>query len=101
MRKFYLAGLFSGFIGGLLGAYVLFQVERPGSGAHPPQLLLRSRRSCLLRGFGLIDASGRARAELAFSQGGGPGSSFTMIREETDLNWDCIRRVKVNIHTWC
>ena len=28
MRRFYLAGLFSGFIGGLLAAYVVVHVER-------------------------------------------------------------------------
>jgi hypothetical protein len=29
MRKFYLAGLLSGFIGGLFGAYVLAHVRQP------------------------------------------------------------------------
>lgn len=53
MAKFYLAGLFSGFIGGLLGAYVLVQVERQAPARIRQQnLSQRSSRSCLLRGFG-------------------------------------------------
>ena len=77
MRKFYLAGLFSGFIGGLLAACVLAYVGRVGTrvdlSAEPStthQELLSAQR------IQLIDSSGRARAELAMSPNGGPGIFF-------------------------
>lgn len=77
MRKFYLAGLFSGFIGGLLGAYILVQVERPVYGAHSAAEPVATQQEVVsAQRIRLIDASGRARAELAFSQGGGPGLFF-------------------------
>ena len=79
MTKTYLAGMVSGFVGGLLGAYVL-GLAQPASSAAPiaasrsaaPQLqdTLSARR---LR---LVDAAGNPRAELALSQEGGPGLFF-------------------------
>jgi hypothetical protein len=77
MAKFYLAGLLSGFIGGLLGAYVLVQVKRPGPGAHPPAETIATQQEVVsAQRIRLVDASGSARAELGFSQGGGPGLFF-------------------------
>jgi hypothetical protein len=77
MRKFYFAGLFSGFIGGILGAYILVQVSRPGSSVHPPvEAIARQQEVVSARRIRLIDASGSARAELAFSQSGAPGLFF-------------------------
>jgi hypothetical protein len=77
MAKFYLAGLLSGFIGGLLGAYVLVQVKRPGPGAHPPAEAIATQQEVVsAQRIRLVDASGSARAELGFSQGGGPGLFF-------------------------
>jgi hypothetical protein len=77
MRKFYFAGLFSGFIGGLLCAYLLAQVGHPGSTAQPSAEPVAMQQEVVsAQRIRLIDASGRARAELAFSQGGGPGLFF-------------------------
>lgn len=79
MTKTFLAGLVSGFIGGLFGAYVLGHASLGGSmarmaasrpSAAQPQDTLSARR---LR---LIDETGKARAELALSQDGGPGLFF-------------------------
>ncbi len=77
MRKFYLAGLFSGFIGGLLGAYVLAHLERVGTGVHLPAAPTATQQEVVsARRIRLIDATGRARAELAMSPDGGPGIFF-------------------------
>ncbi len=77
MGKFYLAGLFSGFIGGLLGAYVLAHVERVGSAVHLPAEPVATQQEVVsAQRIRLIDASGRERAELAISPSGGPGIFF-------------------------
>lgn len=77
MRKFYLAGLFSGFIGGLLGAYVLAHLERVGTGVHLPAAPTATQQEVVsARRIRLIDDTGRARAELAMSPNGGPGIFF-------------------------
>ena len=64
MRRFFLASLLSGFIGGPLGAYL----------AAPPTTTQQEVVSA--RRIMLVDASGRVRAELAMSQNGGPGIFF-------------------------
>jgi len=64
MRRFFLASLLSGFIGGPLGAYL----------AAPPTATQQEVVSA--RRIMLVDASGRVRAELAMSQNGGPGIFF-------------------------
>src|ERR1017187_5462095 len=71
MRSSYLAGVFSGFVGGLMGAYVLGHVER----AIPLAAAAEATRQDVVtaRRIRLVDASGRARAELAMSPDGGPG----------------------------
>jgi len=77
MRNSYLVGLFSGFVGGLFGAYVLGQsghvngwVPLAIAAAAPQQDVISAGR------IRLLDASGRARAELAMSPDGGPGIFF-------------------------
>src|SRR5258708_1140724 len=78
MRKFYLAGLLSGFIGGLLGAYVLAHLdEHVGTGGHLAAAPTATQQEFVsARRIRLIDATGMARAELAMSPDGGPGIFF-------------------------
>jgi len=64
MRRFFLASLLSGVIGGPVGAYL----------AAPPTATQQEVVSA--RRIMLVDASGRVRAELAMSQNGGPGIFF-------------------------
>ncbi len=74
MNKSYIVGVLSGFIGGMLGAYVLGNFERiamlPSAGAALPQNVISASR------IRLLDTAGRARAELAISPDGGPGLFF-------------------------
>ena len=75
MAKTYLLGLVSGFIGGLFGAYVLgHAAASPPSSSRPSTTQLENSLS--LRRLRLIDETGKTRAELAFSQEGGPGLFF-------------------------
>jgi hypothetical protein len=77
MGKFYLAGLLSGFIGGLFGAYTLTHVEGGTIGAHLPPAPVTTQEGVIsAQRIRLMDAAGRARAELAMSQDGGPGIFF-------------------------
>jgi hypothetical protein len=77
MSKIYLAGLVSGFIGGLLGAYMLAHVDRVTSGAHVPAGAAATQLEVLsVQSIRLIDPSGSVRAQLAMSPGGGPGIFF-------------------------
>lgn len=77
VRKFYLAGLLSGFIGGLLAAYVLVHVERVSTRVDlSPEPIATHQGVLSAQRFQLIDSSGRARAELAMSPNGGPGIFF-------------------------
>ncbi len=76
MRKFYLAGLLSGFIGGLFGASVLTLVEPRTIGANPPTVPVATQQVISAQRIQLMDTAGRARAELAMSQDGGPGIFF-------------------------
>lgn len=75
MGKFYLAGLLSGFIGGLLGAYLVVQVERPAV-HRPAQPAAMQQEVVSAQSIRLIDSNGRERAELAMSPSGGPGLFF-------------------------
>jgi hypothetical protein len=77
MRNSYLAGVLSGFVGGLMGAYVLGHPEGVNTGvplaaaaAATQQNLVSAER------IRLVDASGRTRAEFAMSPDGGPGIFF-------------------------
>jgi hypothetical protein len=74
MSKQYLAGVLSGFVGGLLGAYVLVNSERaPLLRQGEPAAALDVISASRIR---LLDATGKARAELAMSPDGGPGLFF-------------------------
>lgn len=74
MNRMYVAGTLSGFIGGLLGAYVLGHFELrsviPQAAAAAAQDVVSASR------IRLLDATGRVRAELAMSPDGGPGLFF-------------------------
>src|SRR6185437_5850827 len=72
MRNFVFAGLLSGFLGGLLGAYVLTHLERVGSRAHPAEIRA-SQQEIISTRIALVDGVGKVRAQLAMSPGGGPG----------------------------
>lgn len=88
MRKYYLAGLLSGFIGGLFGAYAVAHVERVATGAHLPIAPVATQQEIVsAQRIQLIDATGRARAELAMSPSGGPGIFFydTKGRDRLEL----------------
>jgi hypothetical protein len=83
MNKQYLAGALSGFVGGMLGAYVLVNLERASLSpqTQPPaaQDVISASR------IRLLDATGRARAELAISADGGPGLFFFDTRGRNRL----------------
>jgi len=74
MSKMYFAGLVSGFLGGILGAFALAHF---GSGvgissaiAAPAQDVISASR------IRMLDASGRTRAELAMAPDGAPALFF-------------------------
>jgi hypothetical protein len=75
MNKSYVTGLVSGFIGGVLGAYVLGHVEGdavvpPAAAAAPTQDVVSAYR------IRLLDSAGKERAELGMSPDGAPGLFF-------------------------
>lgn len=71
MSKTYIAGLMSGFIGGMIGALVLGHLGSPliASAAASQDMISAGR-------IRMVDANGRTRAELAMSPDGGPGLFF-------------------------
>jgi hypothetical protein len=73
MSKTYVAGLVSGFIGGVMGAFVLGHFGglsvSPASAA-PAQDMISATR------IRMLDATGRARAELAMAPDGAPALFF-------------------------
>jgi hypothetical protein len=73
MNKAYVAGALSGFLGGIIGAYALgalgLRSVLPQAAPETQDLVSASR-------IRLLDATGRARAELAMSPDGGPGLFF-------------------------
>jgi hypothetical protein len=73
MSKTYVAGLMSGFLGGMMGAFVLAHLGlpliSPASAAATQEMISASR-------IRMVDATGRTRAELAMSPDGGPGLFF-------------------------
>ena len=82
MRTFNLAGTLSGFVGGLLAAYVMTYVG-PGANASPrtydppPRAALATSAAVVsAERIQLTDAGGRVRAELAMSRDGAPGIFF-------------------------
>jgi hypothetical protein len=83
MDKHYFVGVLSGFVGGMLGAYVLVHGERAtllaqAKPAAAQEVVSASR-------IRLLDATGRARAELAISPDGGPGLFFFDTRGRNRL----------------
>ena len=83
MNKHYFVGVLSGFVGGMLGAYVLVNGERahllPQANPTAAQDVISASR------IRLLDATGRARAELAMSADGGPGLFFFDTRGRNRL----------------
>jgi hypothetical protein len=71
LSKSYVVGALSGFIGGIIGAYALGHLGSvtPQASAATPDVVSASR-------IRLLDASGRARAELAMAPDGAPGLFF-------------------------
>ena len=82
MNKHYFAGVLSGFVGGVLGAYVLVNAERATLVAQAKPTAQEVISASRIR---LLDATGRARAELAMSADGGPGLFFFDTRGRTRL----------------
>lgn len=77
MRNSYFVGLFSGFVGGLMGVYVLGQPGHGNSWAPLATAAAATQQDVISAGrIRLVDASGRARAELAMSPDGAPGIFF-------------------------
>ena len=77
MRNSYLLGVFSGFVGGLVGAYVLGHPEHGNTWAPVAASAATTQQDVVsAQRIRLVDASGRARAELAMSPDGGPGIFF-------------------------
>ena len=77
MKITLLAGIFAGFVGGLLGACFLGSWDRgsalmplAGAATPPQQDVVTASR------IRLVDAGGKVRAELAMSRDGGPGIFF-------------------------
>jgi hypothetical protein len=73
MSKTYVAGLMSGFLGGMMGALALAHFGLPlisPAAAAPAQEVISASR------IRMVDATGRTRAELALSPDGGPGLFF-------------------------
>jgi hypothetical protein len=73
VNKPYVTGALSGFIGGIIGAYLLghlgINIVLPQAAAAAPDVVSASR-------IRLLDGTGRARAELAMSPDGAPGLFF-------------------------
>ncbi len=85
MRNSYLVGVFSGFVGGLIGAFVLGHPERVNNWAPLAVAAAATQQDVVsARRIQLVDASGRARAELAMSPDGGPGIFFYDTKAKTD-----------------
>lgn len=83
MKKNFLSGVLAGFAGGILGAYVLGHIETVlvsrASAAIATQELVSANR------IRLLDANGKARAELAMSADGGPALFFYDTRGRNRL----------------
>ena len=71
MNKSYVTGALSGFIGGIIGAFVLGHLGSvvPRAAAAAPDVVSASR-------IRLLDTTGRTRAELAMAPDGAPGIFF-------------------------
>jgi hypothetical protein len=76
MNKSYLVGALSGFIGGILGAYVLAHIERDARAPRTAAAAREAQEVVSASEIRLLDAKGMTRAELAMSPDGGPGLFF-------------------------
>ena len=77
MRNSYLVGMLSGFVGGLLGSYLLGHPDRVNTWAPLAVAAAATQQDVISAGrIRLVDTSGRVRAELAISPDGGPGMFF-------------------------
>jgi hypothetical protein len=86
MRNSYIAGVFSGFVGGLMGAFILVHVEGVVAWVPHAAAAAPAQQDVVSAGrIRLLDASGRARAELAMSPDGGPGLFFYDTRGRNRL----------------
>lgn len=83
MNKQYGAGLLSGFLGGLLGAFVMSHSGR--ATALPPAQPAAAQDVISANGIRLLDPAGRMRAELAMSPDGGPALFFFDTRGRNRL----------------
>jgi len=77
MKNAHFAGIMAGFLGGIFGAYVLAHLDRGSAllssaraATSPSQDVVSASR------IRLVDAGGKARAELAISGDGGPALFF-------------------------
>lgn len=77
MKITQLAGILSGFAGGLIGAYVLPHVDR-GSATMVPLAAAAAVQQDVVTAsrIRLVDAGGKVRAELTMSKDGGPALFF-------------------------
>jgi hypothetical protein len=76
MAKTFIAGILAGAIGGLVGAYLLTQLDRNHAGASTALAAAAPASVVAAARIQLVDSSGKVRAELAMSQDGGPALFF-------------------------
>ncbi|HEY2676590.1 MAG TPA: hypothetical protein VGI65_06440 [Steroidobacteraceae bacterium] len=79
MNNAYVAGLLSGFIGGIAGAFLLLHLgvgTQRGPGTAPLRAGSAAERTVIAQQIQLIDAAGRTRAQLAMAPDGAPGLFF-------------------------
>jgi hypothetical protein len=75
--KINLAGILSGFAGGLIGAYVVAHFDRGDATLVPVATAATIQQDVITAGrIRLVDAGGKVRAELALSRDGGPALFF-------------------------
>jgi len=77
MKVTHVAGILSGFAGGLIGAYVLPHIDRGGATLMPAATAATVQPNVITAGrIQLVDAGGKVRAELTMSRDGGPALFF-------------------------
>src|SRR5580692_1739638 len=76
MTKIFFAGVVAGLIGGIVGAYVLIQLDRHAVPSPAFAATTRPQNVISANRIRLVDAGGKLRAELAISTDGGPSLFF-------------------------
>jgi hypothetical protein len=77
MKISHLAGIAGGFLGGILGAFVVAHLDRGGPLLSPASLATTPPQNIVSpSSIRLVDARGKLRAELAMSGDGGPALFF-------------------------